>query len=38
MPGCPGPEGTGSYQVFLMDAISRLTPEALEEGARYDLG
>ena len=33
-----GPEGTGSYQVFLMDAISRLTPEALEEGARYDLG
>lgn len=32
-----GQEGTGSYQVFLMDAISRLTPEALEEGARYDL-
>lgn len=32
-----GQDGTGSYGVYLMDAISRLTPEELEKGARYEV-
>ena len=29
-------DGTGSFRVYLMDAVSNLTPEALEEGADYE--
>ncbi len=29
-------DGTGSFRVYLMDAISNLTPEQLEEGANYE--
>ena len=33
-----GPEeGTGSLRVYLLDAVSRLTPEQLEQGGRYEL-
>lgn len=29
-------DGTGSFRVYLMDAVSNLTPEELEEGADYE--
>ncbi len=29
-------DGTGSFRVYLMDAVSNLTPETLEEGADYE--
>lgn len=29
-------DGTGSFRVYLMDAVSNLTPEQLEEGADYE--
>ena len=32
-----GQDGTASFGVYLMDAISRLTPEELEKGARYEV-
>ena len=32
-----GPEGSGTYRVYLMDAVSRLTPEQLEKGANYEV-
>ena len=31
------PEGSGTYRVYLMDAVSRLTPEQLEKGANYEV-
>ena len=31
------PDGSGSFRTYLIDAISNLTPEQLEKGARYDL-
>ncbi len=31
-----GLDGTGSFRVYLMDAVSNLTPEQLEEGADYE--
>lgn len=30
-------DGNASYQNFIIDAIFRLTPEALEQGAKYEL-
>ncbi len=30
-------DGTGSYRVYLMDAVSNLTPQQLEEGSEYEL-
>lgn len=32
-----GQDGTASFGVYLMDAISWLTPEELEKGARYEM-
>ena len=32
-----GPDGTGSFRVYLIDAVSTLTPEQLAKGARYEL-
>ena len=32
-----GQDGTGSCRVYLMDAVSRLTPSQLEQGADYEL-
>ena len=29
-------DGTGSFRVYLMDSVSNLTPEELEEGADYE--
>lgn len=31
-----GQDGTGSFRVYLMDAVSNLTPEQLEENADYE--
>ena len=30
-----GAEGTGTLRTYLIDAVSRLTPEQLEQGANY---
>ena len=32
-----GPEGTGAFRMYLLDAVSRLTPEELERGAQYEV-
>ena len=32
-----GIDGSGSFRVYLMDAVSRLTPEILEERGQYDI-
>lgn len=32
-----GPEGTGTLRTYLIDAVSRLTPEQLDKGANYEL-
>lgn len=32
-----GPDGTASYRNYIMDAVSNLTPEELERGAKYEV-
>lgn len=34
---CGGQDGSGSFRVYLIDAISTLTPDELEQGARYEV-